>query len=269
MGQFSRALTMPYGLAGCVVFCAMMLSGCGLQGWMNAVIPQKEAAIGRGYIDDIRHQNFAPIEAKFDPQYKGEGLRSALEKMASFFPKDETKSVKVIGSNTIIFNGQTSYNFTYEYEFPHTWVLGHIYYKKSGNDIVIERMDVVPLRASLEEINAFTLRGKAPLQIGFLVLAALLAIFTLGTAVVALQTPIPKRKWLWVVFTLLGFVQVSLNWTTGEVNYAFVSFVLFAAGFAQQFYGPAFLQIALPIGAIIFWFKRSGWISDAQREIYE
>jgi hypothetical protein len=256
---------MQIGFVGCVVFCALMLSGCGLQGWMNAVIPQKEAAIGQGYIDDIRHQNFAPIEATFDPAYKGEGLRSGLQKMAGFFPKDDAKSVKTVGSNTVTFNGQTTYNFTYEYEFPHAWVLGHIYYKRSGNDIVIERMDVYPLRASLEEINAFTLRGKTPFQIGFLALAAFLAIFTIGTAIIAIRTPIPKRKWLWVVFTLLGFVQISLNWTTDELNYNPISFLLLSAGFVQQFYGPLLIQIAFPLGAVIFWLKRAGWVADAQQ----
>jgi len=257
---------MRIGFAGCVVFCALLLSGCDLQALMNSFIPQKEAAIGQGYIDDIRHRNFAPIEAKFDPQYKGEGMRSGLEKMASLFPRENAKSVKIIGSNTVTFNGQTTYNFTYEYEFSHAWVLGHIYYKRIGNDIVIERMDVYPLRASLEEINAFTLRGKTPFQIGYLVLAALLPIFTLGTVLVAFRTPIPRRKWLWIVFILLGAGQVSLNWTTDELSYNLISFSLFSAGFFQQFYGPLLIQIAVPLGAIIFWFKRARWIAGAQQK---
>jgi phosphoglycerol transferase MdoB-like AlkP superfamily enzyme len=109
-------------------------------------------------------------------------------------------------------------------------------------------------------LNAFTFNGKTILHFAFLILAISAAIFTFVTTIVCWRTTIPRRKWLWRFFVLFGCGSLTLNWTTGAIQYQVLQIVLFAAGFMKPFYGPLALQISLPIGAIIFWVQRGTWL---------
>src|SRR5690349_11996629 len=245
--------------AVCVLLIASLVAGCDAQSLFNSLIPEKQAAIGRGYLDDIRLRKFEPVETNFDRAFDKSEIRAALEKMSTLFPRGQPKNVKIVGSNTFNTGERTTYNFTFEYEFPHAWLLGHIYFTDSNGRVVIERLDVLPLKDSLENLNAFSMRGRSVLHYAFLALAALLAAFSIFTAIACLRTPIPKRKWLWVAFILIGFVSITLNWTTGELSWNALTVVLFSAGFWQQLYGPLIVQIAIPIGAAVFWLRRHKW----------
>jgi hypothetical protein len=99
--------------------CAILLAACDPQPLFNAFIPKEQSATGQKYLEDIRTRQFQPLEDRIDPAFKNNSLPSMLEKMASLFPREKPKSIKVVGSNTLSLNGEKSYNLTYEYEFPH------------------------------------------------------------------------------------------------------------------------------------------------------
>src|SRR6185295_10348348 len=101
-----------------------------------------------------------------------------------------------------------------------------------------------------------------------LFLAATIAVgaFTIGTAIFCWLSPIPRRKWLWRIFVLLAFGTLSLNWTTGEIRYQLVYLLLLGAGFSKPFYGPALLNIGLPVGALLFWWQRRAWLKQKAGE---
>ncbi|HEY5238832.1 MAG TPA: hypothetical protein VIJ62_10670 [Rhizomicrobium sp.] len=249
------------GLCGIVLTVA--LAGCNAQDLFNKFVSKEEAPIARRYMEDIRTGNFAPVEDKFDPVYKTPALRPSLEKMASLFPKETPKSIKIIGTQTGGLSDFTTYNLTFEYEFPHGWTVGNILLKKTGSNLQIEGGQVIPLKDSMEHHFAFTFEGKGAVHYIFLILAILLPVFCLVTAIVCYRTPIPRRKWLWLIFTLLGFVSFNLNWTTGAVSYQLISFAFLGAAYTQQFYGPIIIQIAFPFGAIMFWMRRREWIAKS------
>jgi hypothetical protein len=251
--QFKRAFLALLAL------CALALAACDPQQMISPFVPQKEAALGKSYVEDIRLRNFGAVRAVLDPRYRDEKLDATLEKLAEIFPSGEPKSVKIVGSHTMSFKDETDYDFLFEYEFPNRWVLGHVYFKKVKSDIVIERMDVVPLRGSLEQQNAFTLAGKTPLHFLFLALAVLLPVFTIATAVVCARMPRRKWKWLWVIFSLIAVPACSLNWTTGAVSYNLLHFLLLGGAFMSVPYGAVMLQIGFPLGAILFWIRRRKW----------
>ncbi len=258
--QYNRALLALLALS------AFALAACDPQQMMSPFVPEKEAALGKSYVEDIRLRNFAPVKAVVDPQIRDSALDATLEQLAGIFPPGEPKSVKVVGSNTMTFNGQTTYNFSFEYEYPSRWVLGHVYFKKAGNAVTLERMDVTPLRDSVEHQNAFTLAGKTPLHFLFLALAVLLPIFTITTAVVCARMPRRKWKWLWVIFSLIAIPACSLNWTTGAMSYNLLQFLLLGGAFMSVPYGPVMLQIGFPLGAILFWIRRRQWNAMSLRD---
>lgn len=135
--------------------------------------------------------------------------------------------------------------------------------KRQSGKLMLEGVNILPAADSVQHLNAMTLTGKTPVHYAFVTAAVLLALFTAVSAFVCATTPIPRRRWLWIVFVLLGFGTLSLNWTTGEIGYQIVTAHLFATGFLKPLYGPMVLDIAFPLGAIIFWFKRRGWIEQS------
>src|SRR5712692_9790961 len=65
------------------------------------------------------------------------------------------------------------------------------------------------------------------------------------------RTPGLERKWLWALFTLVGFCAFSLNWTTGGFNVNPLSFNLFSAGAVRDgFVGPWVITFAFPLARL-------------------
>lgn len=62
-----------------------------------------------------------------------------------------------------------------------------------------------------------------------------------------------RRKWLWIIFILLGFVQFRFDWSSGQFNVQPASLMLFGASFMRLGpYAPWILGFAIPVGAITF-----------------
>ena len=101
-----------------------------------------------------------------------------------------------------------------------------------------------------------TLAGKSGAQFAVMASAAVVVALTLYAFVLCIRTRNVKRKWLWILFILVGFGAVQANWTTGEIGFKLLNIQLFSAGAVAQSYSPWIITAALPLGAIIFLFKR-------------
>lgn len=162
--------------------------------------------------------------------------------------------------------GTTTYNLTYEYEFPAAWRLANILLRKAVGVIRIEGIHIYSLPESLETRNAFSLANKSPLHYAFFGLAIFIPIFCIVALIACVRTRVPKRKWLWIILILLGFFSLKFNWTTGQIGVIPLSFTLLGAAYTQQFFGPVIIQIAAPIGAILFWLRRPRWIEQNEAQ---
>jgi len=113
------------------------------------------------------------------------------------------------------------------------------------------------MKQSLKEINKFTFIGKSIRHYIVFGLALAIPIFILYVLVLCIRTPIVKRKWLWLLFVALGFVQLSLNWSDGSYSIQPISVALLGSGFfIAGPYAPVILNVAFPLGAVIFLFRR-------------
>ena len=77
-------------------------------------------------------------------------------------------------------------------------------------------------------------------------------LITLYALVLCVKTKPLKRKWLWILFILVGFGQFVINWSTGEFQIAPLALQLFSASALASPYGPWIIAVSLPIGAALF-----------------
>jgi hypothetical protein len=89
---------------------------------------------------------------------------------------------------------------------------------ESGRDAITD-LSVYPESMPLESLSRFTLRGKGTLHYAIL----FMGLFSVGLALYALlvciRTPIRRRKWLWIIVTILGVGKQGIDWSSGELWY--------------------------------------------------
>lgn len=124
------------------------------------------------------------------------------------------------------------------------------------------------LSSKEKQVNKFNLKGKSPFQIGFLLISVLVPIFILFTLVQFVRMPSPCQKTLWFAFIAFGVTDFTLNWTTGDISTTLIGFNLLGGGFYKSGpYAPWIISVSIPIGALLFYFKRRKWIVDYQSSL--
>jgi hypothetical protein len=136
---------------------------------------------------------------------------------------------------------------------------------REGDAYLLESARVVTLPGSLEAIHAFTFEGKGWRHYLVLALAITVPIFILAMLVVCIRTKVPKRKWLWILFILVGAGTMTLNWTTGEIATNEFSVELLGASYQRaSAFAPLMLSVSFPFGAVWFLWRRRQWRQAAQ-----
>jgi hypothetical protein len=158
----------------------------------------------------------------------------------------------------VLLNGSTTYvNLTLEYRFSQRWLVAALALHRTDTMRTIDGLNVQPTVDSQEHLNRFTFSGKGLRNYVMLASTVVVMVFIVGTLVTLWRTRVPRRKWLWALFVAIGIGQVTLNWTTGGIAIQPLQVSLLGAGFSRPgLYGPWFLSLGVPIGAVIFLLRR-------------
>jgi len=236
---------------GVLVLC-IFLVGCSQAGLIKRFTPPEQERLARSYIDLLVQGNFQQIESELNPSLVDPNTESTLAKMSAMFPAESPKSVKVVGVNLYGGDQYSRTNLTFEFEFPSKWLLVNVDIQKDGGATTIVGFHVEPMSEALENVNRFTLKGKSAIQ--YSILLAAVALFLLSVYVVALcvRTRNVRRKWLWIIFILIGFGKLTVNWTSGELHFTPLAFNIPCASASAPPYGPWTVGAYLPVGAILF-----------------
>lgn len=246
------------------------LAGCNFSDNYNKTLDDyaakyaTEASLSKQYISLLEAHDFAAVEQKIDPRLRNDQLHSNLEKLAALFPDAKPTDAKLIGLWRNDFSGdgkQSSLTtVTYEYSFSQQWLQATVVLKKINNDVYIAGIHAIPLQGDLEKLTQFKLSGKSPINYIMLAATCIIPLFIIFALIVCIRTPIPKRKWLWIAFILLGVVRVILNWMDSGIRVNPFALDLFGAGFTSGGpYSPVILWFSFPLGAIVFLLKRKKW----------
>jgi hypothetical protein len=252
---------------GVLVILCFAFAGCDQTSLVSRFGSPSKEKLATSYIELLRDHQYGQIEKDIDPSLQTPGLHQALVTMAEVMPRQPPVSIKVVGVHTVHGPGFYKSNYTFEYQYADRWLLINVAVQKKNGLSTIIGFNVNTLPDSLEATNRFTLAGKHPLQ--YLVLAGAVAVplFILYALVACIRTPVPKRKWLWILFILLGVCTFSVDWTTGQWSLKPVSVLLFGAAATRPVYGAWTLSIALPLGAIWFLARRPRFLQAGTQPV--
>jgi uncharacterized membrane protein (DUF441 family) len=95
------------------------------------------------------------------------------------------------------------------------------------------------------------------MKVLFVTAAVLVLATVLTSAVVALRTPL-RRRWVWVIISLLGAPGLTLNWETSQLQSRVIIFQVLGVGFSKRVApgAPWRLSVAFPLGAVLFLARR-------------
>jgi hypothetical protein len=253
-----------------IVFAAALLlvgSSCGPRP-IDRFVPKAEDAFGRRVLEQLQRGELDSVLPLVNPDLgPADSIRAGLRTVAETFPAGPPATLHVIGVYTSSYAnvGNTGHEsgtrviLIYEFEFPNHWLVANILIRNIAGKLIIDGVHAQPTADSQEHLNAFSLRGKSPGH--YVMLGATLAVpvFILVVLLILRRTKVPRRKWAWVLGVLFGFGGTSFNWTTGQAWFTPLQFLLLGASWFQTPYGPVTLSVAIPIGAIVFLWKRHEW----------
>jgi hypothetical protein len=177
--------------------------------------------------------------------------------------KDATlDSMHLIGVNIHSFGGNGR-DVNLSYEIPTAaggWIVSNVATHHAGGSLSVTGFSVHVIKTQLELLNRFTLSGKTPSHYLWLTLALLIPIGTISVAVYVARARGMPRRWLWIIVSLIAVPTFVINWTTGDISFEILSFLLF--GGAATSSGPAspwIVSFGLPVGALLAYLRASRW----------
>lgn len=253
-------------LSSAILLITLVLSGCNQAGILEKITPTDDKAAAESDVDLLR-TNIDALEKKLDPAI--ENPHDELVKMAAFFPAhQQPTSIKVVGYHIArvarLNSSSTTVDVSLEYEFSQKWLVADIVTRTKDNASTITAFNINESSDSLEHSNRFTLVGKGYDQYGILGMMALDAAITLYALVLCLNTKMGKKKWYWPILILVGFGVISVNWTTGALNFSVINLHLPPVSMGGGFFTPWILSAWVPVGAIAFLILRQSLIEHPQ-----
>lgn len=247
------------------ILSLLVLASCTYEDMMDKFIPKEEAKMAEDYLTKLREKDFEYIKSKLSDELKPRVTDELLVQLAEYFRGGELISTEIIGSRVHVFNGVWQGNFTFEYHFSEGWNLANAAFRKAGDKYEVIGLNVYQAEMSQKEFHAFNLSNKSLFHYLILLMAIIVPLFILVSTYFCIQTPIPKRKWLWVIFILAGVSAIKINWTTGQYAIQLLSIhLLGAAAGAASPHAPWIISASIPLGAILFWIKRKHFIESSK-----
>ena len=237
----------------------VLLAGCSPNTLIEKLADQEKQRIALGYIQRIVTDDPTTLLNELDPSLDRNNARAGLVQLQSLFPKQTPTVANLVGYNVIYSSSEGVGNhLTYQLGYGSKWLLVYVSWRdRPGKARELITLKAQPINQSLQEANAFSFRHVRGRHVFFLCGALLVPLFILTTLLVCIQTKIARRKWLWILIVLVGMVQFSINWSTGEMTTSPVAFLLFgSSAMAASIYSPWIISVTIPVGAILFWFKR-------------
>jgi hypothetical protein len=239
------------------IILLLCMSGCRV-GWLVDQIAPDAVQEGKTYFEELRLRQVDQLLQSFDPSGDKNSLRSGLGKVIALVPQQGPIGVETVGVTVKRDwgSGISTKVIALEYTYPDRWILFRVTVSdESGRDAITD-LSVYPESMPLESLSRFTLRGKGLLHYAILLMGLLSVGLALYALLACIRTPIRRRKWLWIIVTILGIGKLGIDWSSGELWYKIPHIAILPAGWGFNPESP-FVYASVPAGAIVFLLMRS------------
>jgi len=238
-----------------VILASLLLAGCD----QKKPFPKDDDAMARRFLELVQAGDYASAKQMLDAS-QGLEVESGFGEINRVLNHDKQLSFEAIKFSTgYIYSygrnskGETQITYlTYQIRFADGWATGYVNIRHTAGSATISDAHFQLLPDSLKPLNRFTFSGKSIVH--YLVFAACIAVplFIIFTLIMCIRTPV-RRKWLWVIFILFGFVQFQFAWTSGQFGVRLLYFTLLGAGAMRSSpYASWIFSFSVPLGAILF-----------------
>ena len=232
--------------------------------------PEKEFAIA--YIDSLSDGSLDYCYDVLLPEFQNAEAKLLIRNAHEFLKFKEEDTSRVTSYSVTTMNDISYTNLEFEYQYENDWVYFSLHLLNDGGNIKLQGFNLNAVKASQVEENKFTLKNATIKHYIALLLTICVPLFILVSIVFIAITPM-KLKFLWIIFALFGIFAIHFNWSTGDfmlfikqlspdgtkemVKMAFLKISILGAGYSRQsVLHPWIFHFSIPVGAIIFWFKR-------------
>jgi len=238
----------------------LFLSGCSLDKLVEENVPTEVSDYAKNFLLQLEEGDIEYCMSQLNQQARDENARQFFQNSHNKLKDMSLKNSSVISFSKTNFFGEnkfSNYILGYEYEYNDLWAYYDFQIQEKNGKLSVESFKITPTNNSLREYDKFDFQGKTLIHYLFFFMVVSVPLFILISIGFSIKTAL-KRKWLWIIFMLFGFTSFILNWTTGEIDIKLFNFSLLGAGFSKSgIVSPWLFTFSIPVGAIIFWFKRA------------
>lgn len=234
----------------------LLVAGCDTKELIQKFVPPEDDAFARRFIDALRTGDYTAADQLLAANLRDEKTQAGLRQIGAVLGRGELLSTEVIGCFVSVHGAGQTTNLSYQLHLSEGWVVGNVVVVREQGKTAVIGGTFQSIPNSLEVINRFSFAGK-PLVHSLVFIIWVAVPLVILTALVRCIRSRILRKWLWILFILLGFVQFRFDWTSGQFDIQPLAALLFGASiFRAGLYGPWIFGFALPVGAVVFLIRR-------------
>jgi hypothetical protein len=230
---------------------------------MDMAKPGDEFA--RGFIRTLIAGQVDSCLEEVPPEGRTDTSKNYLKTVSRNIKDANVVSIKLADQNAMFgvdskIGKYASYNLAYEYEFDHGYYLFTIRVIKKNNRFFVVDFTGSNIQAPLSELTKFTMEYRSPAQYIFLIIVILVPLFKLVTLTIMLRSKMTKRKKIiWtLIIVLVAFPKFFMNWGNNQTDFQVLNIGFTGSGiFKPNLYSYWVLFFNFPVGAILFWARRS------------
>jgi hypothetical protein len=246
--SFSLAISLLLSISGCMDHEKMI----------KKFLPNHIDSFAKESIELAKRKDIDGILSRINESTKNAQLEGTFSKLFAYMDKGEVVSIIATAVHLNKFNENTTYNLTYQIQYPEAYQLVNIVLFENSNGISIKGFHVNDIPDSLDVLNKFTFTGKSFKHFLFFTLTVSYIFIIVTAFIVCLRTKNLKGKWPWAILTILGVGEFLFNWTTGAWEIKPLSFGFKISIFVQPTPDmPPILAFYFPLGAILFFVKKA------------
>lgn len=231
-----------------LMFCLVLLmAGCA----MPAADPERLVQAEQAY-EWVRDGDLASLTNASNEQLRPQLTPELFAQMQSYAVQGEPEAARVLTWRSHASTSGAGYEIVRLLDYSERHVVVSVAMSRQSGDWVIDGVHINSIDAAqAAAASGFTLNGKSALHFAVLTGVVLIPLFCLVTAGFAAW----RRRWGWMALSLLGVMQLSVNWATGAWFFQPINVSLLGASFTKGMgpLDPWILAIGIPLPAILFW----------------